>query len=39
VCDVFLAMVDDLDPVLLAAHEMPDVPASLAPRARDALLS
>jgi CHASE2 domain-containing sensor protein len=39
VLDAFLAMVDDLDPVLLVAHETPDVPASLAPRARDALLS
>jgi putative two-component system response regulator len=39
VLDAFLGMVDDLDPVLLAAHETPGVPASLAPRARDALLS
>jgi CHASE2 domain-containing sensor protein len=39
VLDAFLGMVDDLDPVLLAAHETPQVPASLAPRARDALLS
>jgi CHASE2 domain-containing sensor protein len=39
VLDAFLAMVDDLDPVLLVAHETADVPASLAPRARDALLS
>jgi CHASE2 domain-containing sensor protein len=39
VLDAFLGMVDDLDPMLLAAHETPGVPASLAPRARDALLS
>jgi CHASE2 domain-containing sensor protein len=39
VLDAFLDMVDDLDPVLLAAHETPQVPASRAPRARDALLS
>jgi CHASE2 domain-containing sensor protein len=39
VLDAFLDMVDDLDPMLLAAHETPGVPASLAPRARDALLS
>jgi response regulator RpfG family c-di-GMP phosphodiesterase len=39
VLDAFLGMVDDLDPVLLAAHETPEVPASRAPRARDALLS
>jgi CHASE2 domain-containing sensor protein len=39
VLDAFLGMVDDLDPVLLAAHETPGVPGSLAPRARDALLS
>jgi hypothetical protein len=39
VLDAFLAMVDDLDPLLLVAHETPDAPASPAPRARDALLS
>jgi CHASE2 domain-containing sensor protein len=39
VLDAFLGLVDDLDPMLLAAHETPGVPASLAPRARDALLS
>ena len=39
VLDAFLGMVDDLDPMLLAAHDTPGVPASLAPRARDALLS
>jgi CHASE2 domain-containing sensor protein len=39
VLDAFLGMVDDLDPMLLAAHETPGVAASLALRARDALLS
>jgi putative two-component system response regulator len=39
VLDAFLGMVDDLDPVLLAAHETAEVPAARAPRARDALLS
>jgi putative two-component system response regulator len=37
VVDAFLGMVDDLDPILLAAHETPAAPSE--PRARDALLS
>jgi hypothetical protein len=39
VVDAFLGMVDDLDPMLLAAHETPDAPPAVRPRARDALLS